>query len=151
MILTDSVHINAPPERVWQYLEDPERMKLWNPKIKDVVPIFWGQRSKGFRYRITYVMGAREREFSAEIEEYQPCARLVIRHTGGSLPVTAYVQEMYELSSIGAGTLLTQTIRVHNLRVNFFLRLLVSFVIRFGKPTGKKYLEQLRELAEGPA
>ena len=33
MILTDSVRINAQPERVWQYLEDPERMKLWNPKI----------------------------------------------------------------------------------------------------------------------
>jgi len=151
MILTDSVRINAQPERVWQYLEDPERMKLWNPKIKEVVPISWGQRSRGFRYRITYVMGGRERESSAEIEEYLPCARLVIRHTGASLPLNAYAQEMYELSPTGGGTLLTQTIRVHNLRVNFFLRLLVFFVQRFGKPTGKKYLVQLKELAEGPA
>lgn len=86
-----------------------------------------------------------------DIEEYQPCARLVIRRTGGSLPLNAFAQETYELSGTGDGTLLTQTIRVHNLRVNFFLRLLMFFVQRFGKPTGKKYLVQLKELAEGPA
>jgi len=51
MILRDSVRINAPPERVWQYVEDPERMKLWNPKLKAVVSVSWGQRCKGFRYR----------------------------------------------------------------------------------------------------
>jgi hypothetical protein len=86
-----------------------------------------------------------------DIEEYKPCARLVIRHTGGSLPLNAFAQEMYELSGTGDGTLLTQTIRVHNLRVNFFLWLLVFFVHQFGKPTGNKYLIQLKELAEGPA
>ena len=86
MILRDSIRINAPPERVWQYLEDPERMQLWNPKIKAVVSVSWGQRCKGFRYRLTYVLGGKESEVSAEIEEYQPPTKLVIRHTGGRLP-----------------------------------------------------------------
>ncbi len=151
MILKDSVRINAPPERVWQYLEDPERMKLWNPKIKAVVSVSWGQRCKGFRYRLTYVLGGKESEISAEIEEYQPPTKLVIRHTGGRLPPGGYAQEIYELSRENGGTALTQTIQVHNSGINILFRLFIAFVHRFGKPTRKKYLTVLKELVEGAA
>ena len=148
MFLRDSIRINRPPENVWRYLEDPELMTLWNPKIKAVVPVSWGQRGRGHRYRIKYVMGGKEREVSAEIEEYQSPVKLVIRLTGGGLPPTGYAQEIYELSPEPGGTLLTQTIRVHNSGVNIFFRLLATFLQRFGKPTGKKYLAHLKELVE---
>jgi len=151
MILKDSVWINASPERVWEYLEDPERMRLWNPKIKAVASVSWGQRCKGFRYRVTYVMGGKENELSAEIEEYQPPAKLIIRHTGGRLPPNGYAQEIYELSRENGGTALTQIIRLHNSGINLFFRLLIALLYRFGTPTGKKYLTILKELVEGAA
>jgi len=151
MILKDSVWINASPERVWEYLEDPERMRLWNPKIKAVASVSWGQRCKGFRYRVTYVMGGKENELSAEIEEYQPPAKLIIRHTGGRLPPNGYAQEIYELSRENGGTALTQIIRLYNSGINLFFRLLIALLYRFGTPTGKKYLTILKELVEGAA
>ena len=151
VILKDSIRINAPPEKVWHYLENPGLLKRWNPKIKEIVPISWGQPARGHRYRITYVMGGKEREFSAEIEEYQSPVNLVIRLTGGSLPPTGYAQELYELSREHGETLLTQTIRVHNSGINVLVRLLMAVLQRFGKPTGKKYLVLLKELVEGNA
>ncbi len=123
-------------------------MKLWNPKIKEVVPVSWGQRGRGHRYRIKYEMGGKEREVSAEIEEYQSPVKFVIRLTGGGQPPTGYAQEFYELSPEHGGTLLAQTIRVHNSGVNIFFRLLATFLQRFGKPTGKKYLAHLKDLVE---
>jgi uncharacterized protein YndB with AHSA1/START domain len=151
MVLKDSVRINAPPEHVWPYLEDPERMRLWNTNIKEVGSISWGQRCQGFRYRLTYVLGGKESEASAEIEAYEAPVKLVFRLTGGRLPPTAYAQEIYELSPVPGGSILTQTIRVHNSRINVVFRLLIALLHRFGKPTGKKFLVRLKELVEASA
>jgi hypothetical protein len=97
------------------------------------------------------VLSGKESEVSAEIEEYQPPTKLVIRLTGGRLPPNGYAQEMYELSRQNGGTALTQTIQVHNSGINILFRLFIAFVHRFGKPTGKKYLTVLKELVEGAA
>jgi len=148
MTLRKSVWIKAPPERVWRYLDDPELMKLWNPKIRKVAAVSWGQRCKGFRYRLTYVMGGKESEVSAEIEEYRPPAKLVIRLTGGRLPPAGYAHEIYDISKEKGGTALTQTIQLHNSGINLLFRLVIAFVYRFGKPTGMPYLTQLKNLAE---
>jgi uncharacterized protein YndB with AHSA1/START domain len=150
MTLRDRVQIKTPPERVWSFVEDPERMKLWNPKIRKVTPISWGDRDRGFRYRITYVMGKKENEFSAEIVEYRKPERLVIRLSEGRLPWGGYVNEVYELSGTRDGTLLEQRIEI-NVEINIFLRWLIAFIVRFGSPTGKKYLQRLKELAEAPS
>jgi uncharacterized protein YndB with AHSA1/START domain len=150
MTLRDKVQIKTPPERVWPFIEDPERMKLWNPKIRKVTPISWGDRDRGFRYRITYFMGKKESEFSAEIVEYRKPERLVIRLTEGRLPWGGYVNEVYELSGDKDGTLLEQRIEI-DVEINIFLRWLIAFIVRFGSPTGKKYLERLKELAEAPS
>jgi len=151
MTLRDRVQIKSPPETVWPFVEDPERMKLWNPKIQTVTPISWGDRDIGFRYRITYVMGKKENDFLAEIVEYRKPEKLVIRLTEGRLPWGGYVSEAYELSRTKDGTLLEQSIEIPNSGINIFLRWLIAFIVRFGSPTGKKYLERLKELAEAPS
>jgi hypothetical protein len=55
---------------------------------------------------------------------------------------------LYQLSTTVEGTLLEQRVEIHNSGINIFLRLLISFISRFGKPTGQKYLEKLKELVE---
>ena len=151
MTLRDKVQINRPPERVWPFVEDPERMKLWNPKIQKITPISWGDRDIGFTYRITYVMGKKASEFLAEVVEYRKPEKLVIRLTEGKLAWGGYVSEVYELSRTKDGTLLEQRIEIPNSGINIFLRLLIAFVLRFGSLTGRKYLERLKELAEAPS
>jgi uncharacterized protein YndB with AHSA1/START domain len=148
MILRDSVQINAPPEKVWRFIEDPERMKLWNPKIQSITPISWGERSIGTRYQITYVMSQKAREFFAEITEYRKAEKLVIRLIQRDSRPQSYVEEIYELGPHAGNTFLEQRIEIHDSSINIFLRLLISFIRRFGKPEGQKYLDTLKELVE---
>jgi uncharacterized protein YndB with AHSA1/START domain len=149
MILKDTVQIKSPPEKVWAFIEDPQRMKSWNPKVQTVSLISWGERNVGYRYRITYVMSQKAREFLAEITEYKKPERLVLHLTESDHPTRSSVDEIYQLSPTGEWTLLEQRIEINNSGMNIFLRLLVFFIMRFGKPTGKKYLETLKELVEG--
>jgi uncharacterized protein YndB with AHSA1/START domain len=149
MILRDTVQVRCPPERVWRLIEDPERIKSWNPKIQRIAPISWGERSIGYRYRLTYVLGNRENDFLAEIVEYQKPVKLVIHLTEGNLPHDGYIREIYELSENKDGTLLKQRIEINNSDVNIFLQFLMVVIHRIGRPVAKKYLAGLKELAEG--
>jgi uncharacterized protein YndB with AHSA1/START domain len=151
MILKQRIEISCPPEKVWTFIEDPEGMQAWNPKVQAIDPISWGERHVGYRYRITYVMRNKASEFLAEIIEYRKPQKLVIRLTEGKLPPNSHVSEIYELSQTAEGTLLEQRIEVHNSGMNIFIRLLIGFILRFGKPMGKRYLEKLKELVEAAA
>ena len=120
MILQDTVQIKSPPEKVWIFIEDPERMKVWNPKIQRISSISWGERAVGYSYRITYAMRKKTSEFLAEIVEYRKPERLVIRLTEGNLSSGSYTDEIYRLSRTAEGTLLEQRIEVHNSGINIF-------------------------------
>jgi hypothetical protein len=84
-------------------------------------------------------------EFLAEIIEYRKPEKLVFRLTEGKLPPNSHVSEIYELSQTAEGTLLEQRIEMHNSGMNIFIRLLIGFILRFGKPMGKRYLEKLKD------
>lgn len=149
MTLEESVEIRRPPEKVWEVLENPETMKQWNPNVKNVVLHNWGARSKGFRYRITYALSGKANELDAEIVEYDPPRRLVIKLTGGRLSRKDYVHEIYDLTGVNGGTRLEQTIEIHESGIPLIFRFLIWFIRRFGKPTGDSYLAGVKELAEG--
>ena len=125
-------------------------MKLWNPKLQSVSPISWGERSVGYRYRVTYVMSRKANEFLAEITEYRKPEKLAIRLTQESSWKGSSVSEIYELSRRDEGTLLEQRIEINNSGINLLFRLLIAFIYRFGAPTGKRYLAGLKELIERP-
>jgi uncharacterized protein YndB with AHSA1/START domain len=150
MILRDEIRIGRPAREVWNYIENPEHMMSWNPKVKKVSPMSWStERNLGFRYSIVYEMSGKASELQAEFTEYLPPSRLVIHLHGERLPREAYVEEIYELSEDSAGTtLLTQSIVMHNTGVNIFWRFIFFLISRFGHPVGKKYLETLREIIE---
>jgi uncharacterized protein YndB with AHSA1/START domain len=152
MKLVNSIFINRPAKAVWAFLENPANMLLWNPKVKQVSPSsFSGTPQEGYRYAITYQMrnSAPATEFLAEFVQYEPCSKLVIRHTGHLSSHDRVIEEIYELSERDSGTFLLQTIHITNSGVNIFLRLLIRVIQRWGKPTGKPYLETLRDFIEG--
>lgn len=147
MKLVDSVFINRPAGTVWSFLQNPENMPLWNPKVKRVSPASFAQPGQGYRYAITYQMHERAKasEFLAEFVHYEPPSKLVIRLTGGVAPRDRIIEEIYELSERDGGTLLTQTIRIDNAGINIFFRFLIWLIQRWGKPAGLRYLETLRK------
>lgn len=150
MKIEDDIFINHPAETVWAFLEKPENMPLWNPKVKRVSPSSFSGPQQGFRYAITYQMHERAKatEFLAEFIHFEPFSRLVIRLTGGLSPHNRVIEEIYELSERDGGTFLTQTIRIDDSGINVFFRLLIWIIQRWGRPTGKRYLETLRDIVE---
>jgi uncharacterized protein YndB with AHSA1/START domain len=143
----DSIRIDRPPDKVWEFVENPELMKQWNPKVQWVTA---GpqRRAQGFVYGITYVMSGKAQEFRGEYVSYEPPRSLVIRLTSASMAQGSFVEERYTLSDKDNSTLLEQRIVVKNSGTNILLRFLVAFIMRFGKPVGKRYLETLKELVE---
>jgi uncharacterized protein YndB with AHSA1/START domain len=148
MIIRDSVQINRAPDKVWKFIENPELMKQWNPKVQWVTAGDQ-QRGQGFVYGITYVMSGKAQEFRGEYVAYDPPRSLVIRLTSTAMPQDSFVEERYTLTANGDSTLLEQRIEIRNSGINIFWRLLAAFIMRFGKPVGKRYLETLKELVEG--
>ena len=150
MKLVNSIFINRPARAVWAFLENPANMLRWNPKVKHVSPSSFSGPQQGYRYAITYQMHERARasEFQAEFVHFEPFSKLVIRHTGTQSPHDRVIEEIYELSERDGGTFLTQTIHIENSGINIFLRLLIWIIQRWGKPTGKPYLETLRDIIE---
>ena len=151
MKLVNSVFINSSPDTVWAFLENPENMLLWNPKVKHVSPSCFSSPKQGYRYAITYQMSgnAIASELEAEFVHFEPLSKLTIRHTGGlSSPPGRIIEENYELAERNGGTFLTQTICIRNSGINIFLRLLIWIIQKWGKPTGKPYLEVFRDIIE---
>lgn len=151
MKLFDSIFINRPAGTVWAFLENPANMPLWNPKVKRVSPSSFATIQQGYRYAITYQMHehAKASEFLAEFIHYEPPIKLVIRHTGGPDSQNRVIEEKYELSKRDGGAFLAQTIHIENSGINIFFRFLIWLIQRWGKPTGKRYLETLRDIIEG--
>jgi len=151
MKLTDSIFINRSPGIVWSFLEKPENMPLWNPKVERVSPASFEQPRQGYRYAITYRMRERAKpaDFLAEFIQYDPPAELVIRLTAVFAPHGNIIEERYDLLERDGGTLLTQTIHIDDPGMNVFFRFLIWLIQRVGKPTGTRYLETLRDLIQG--
>jgi len=148
MILKDKIQIDRTPDVVWGYLRGPARIKEWDPKIKAVVPVSWGEPAEGYRYRVRFKMNGKENNFLAEFLEYQEPSKLLVHLSGGNLPAKGYVQEIYELTGNTNGTLLRYRLEVHNSR-HIFSNCLILFIhYSFGIFSRKKHLRALKELAE---
>ncbi len=65
MTIRDSILINRTPDKVWAFVENPELMKQWNPKVQWVTAGAQN-RGQGFVYAITYLMSGKAQEFRAE-------------------------------------------------------------------------------------
>jgi len=150
MKLIDKIFINLPAQAVWAFLENPANMPLWNPKVKRVSTMSSDAPKLGYRYAITYQMHERAdaAEFLAEFVDFEPFSRLRIRLTGNQAPHNRIIYEIYELSQRDGGTFLTQIINIENSGVNIIFRLLIWIIQRWGKPTGTRYLETLRDIVQ---
>lgn len=149
MIIVFRSDIAAPPEEVWSYISDPEKVRKWHGGIRAIVPVSAGEWTAGSRWRVRYEFRGRESNYLAEVLEFEKPTRLVIHLTGGDMPVNGYLQEVYELSSSTRGTLLKQRIVLYKYRTNFLTGGLIFLSQYLVRPRMKKYLLKLKGLAEG--
>ena len=149
MVLKDKIQIDRPPVLVWRHLRSPAQIKEWDPKIKAVVPVSWGEPTEGYRYRARIKINGREGNFLAEFLEYQAPVKLLVHLTGGDRPVKGYIQEIYELTENTKGTLLRYRLEVFNSCGHIFSNLLTLFMhYTFGLFSRGKHLRALKALSE---
>jgi ligand-binding SRPBCC domain-containing protein len=140
--------INAPADAVWMFVADPKMMMAWNPKVVKVSKINSGELQTGDSYTITYRMNSRDSAMRASVIRADKPRHLHIRMVN-QLPgdPQGTVDEVYDLTGKGDQTVLEQNINA-DIKINFFLNLLIKFILRFGRPSGERYLQTLKNLVE---
>lgn len=149
----DQITIARPPEIVWDFVADPARVQQWNPKLTRVTPLSWGERGVGTRFRASYTMSGKSRDFTVEIIAYDKPRALTVqlRLDSSAVPWNCVMEERYELVARNGHTELHQRVQAINTGIPWYWRLVIALVSRFGTPVGTPYLQQLKQLVEQTA
>ena len=157
MKIEEEVVTRATPRKAWDLISDPSLHTLWNPHIVATDTAGSDTPGPGQRYRVTYELSGKRTELEAQVIEFSPetrwVARLEERIHGTGEHFDRYMVEQYTLAPHRGGTRVRHEVVIHHSGVNVFLRALIWFVMKTGKPQGQPFLDRFRELAEdeGPA
>jgi uncharacterized protein YndB with AHSA1/START domain len=146
-MIKDSIDIDRSPRTVWAFLTDPTRLPAWNPKVLAVATLSSGSIDRGHRYQVTYRMSGKDNVVTNEVEIYQPYERFELRARSGMAP-SGHVREVYTLQPTSTGTRLVQGIDSSESGIPWWWRFVMAVLHRLGRPMGKRYLVQFKELVE---
>ncbi len=150
MILSNHIHISARPEKLWDLVANPVHCMAWNPKIRKVIPVTLCEPRAGAQYRIRYHLVHGEKNYTAELMEYEAPMRCVLHLKGGALPGRGYIQEIYEIAYQNGGCDFTQTILIKQAGRLFPGSVKIRIMNFFGAGSAQRYLQKLKGLAESP-
>jgi|GEM_PF-3235137 len=148
MKLVDSTDINADAQLVWPFVADPVFMSMWNPKIVAVQREADEPVRQGERFSVTYQMSGRESPSNVEVIACEPFQRVVYRHTITQQSKEQVVEECYEISPRGNGVRVKQVMDISHSGIPLVFRILIWFIMRFGRSVGQPYMEKLKEAVE---
>jgi uncharacterized protein YndB with AHSA1/START domain len=149
--LKDQIHVRASPADVWCFIEDPEMIVLWNPKLQEARVIEPGLVG-GCVYRARFVMNGKEHDMRAEVVESVEMHRLVTVYTGGRLPSDGRVRETWELKPDDAGgTLVRHQVDLIDTDMGLIARLLLRLASWCGRPVGEGCMQRLKAVVEQSA
>lgn len=139
MNISYTVEINSPPEKVFYWIGDPERAKVWMSSVSKTEILHQTPDMVGTTFRETVEEDGQGTELVGEVTAYQP-NQLLAFHLEGDFNV---VDVEYRLKAFEGKTHLTQNSTV---RFKSFIKILVFFA---GSAFKKKILGQLqKEFAE---
>jgi uncharacterized protein YndB with AHSA1/START domain len=137
-----AVEIGRPPEKVFPYLTEPERLLRWVGGLRAFVPEIGDEAQVGSRSRQRMRIAGRDWDFEGEVLELQPGERMVVCIRGRGLEMTS----TYLLQPTSTGTRLAVAVRSEFTR--FFAHLLGGFVRREGQRKLESDLGRLANLVE---
>jgi uncharacterized protein YndB with AHSA1/START domain len=148
MKVYDSIDIAAPPERIWPFIAEPERMAAWNEKLVSVSGMSRGPVRLGDRFDAVYQMSGKQRSATTEVVHCQPPVALTFRHSLADVSADRYVDESYELAMKASGTRVEQCVDFSQAGFPLWARAVIWFISRFGSPRGEGTLEPLKRQVE---
>ena len=140
-----SIEIDAPPERVFYWLDDAERGMKWVPNIVENEDLEVTENKIGSTFRQVYLERGRRMDMQGVITGYEPNRRFTLEISGESFDL--HVD--YRLEGLEGRTRLTQDSAV---RFKGFFRIIGPLLVPLVKKSSKKQLEEsfakLKKLAE---
>lgn len=144
----ETILINASPEKVWNFIEDPNNLPLWNPKVQRVTAFGSSGKSVGSNFGIMYMMNKIPSEMRGEVVVHEPNSRLTFRFLDGKMERGNHVEESFSLTPTPSGVLLERTIDFTNAPIPWWARIIMWIIFKTGKPVGDTYLVKLKSLIE---
>ncbi|MBI2429891.1 MAG: SRPBCC family protein [Ignavibacteriales bacterium] len=81
----ETILINAQIQSVWNFIEDPNNLQLWNPKVRRVTAFGNSGKSVGSNFGIMYMMNNSASEMRGEVIVHEPTSRLTFRFSDGKM------------------------------------------------------------------
>ena len=145
MKIEHDIEVDCRPAVLWNYLDDPEKMKLW---LKGLVEVDRdGPRGVGSTATLRIKEGERIAEYQSRVIQREPPTHLTVDLTGRSLGDRAMLVE-YLLTDLGGTTRLDYLCTCEFGPGGWFISLLAGL---FGKAQVKGFLKTLKRLAEAEA
>lgn len=146
-VVEDSVYISRPPQDVFNFVSKNENIPVWDSSVLHAETVSGVPEAVGTRAQGTSKVVGRKFDWTAEITEYQPPARIVSRSVDGQLEFTITTT----LEPEGDGTRLNYRIDAASGLGGIFGKLADRLVEKAQARTVRANLETLAELlAEHP-
>jgi carbon monoxide dehydrogenase subunit G len=143
--------IACTPERLWPFLHEPEKQKLWMKGLLENTPTGEGSGGPGSTFRMKIKEGGRVAEYDGEVTAIDPPRHLAVRIWGGGFPTGMVMHVEYRLTGLDGRTRLDYAAWSDTGRCGLFLRLLMPLFQLFGRIQLAGFLRKLKKLAEAPA
>jgi carbon monoxide dehydrogenase subunit G len=144
MLCTCSLEINAPIERVFDCVDDPEKMKEWMQGLEETVYV--GRHNPDFpvgtKFKQKLREGGRVKEYDGQVTDYQRPHRLGVKIFCPQFSV----QVDYHFASTGPGTRLDYQAEITP--NGWLMRMMLLLLGWMAKGVTQKQLQRLKELAE---
>lgn len=144
------IDIAAAPELIWPLVADPEWMPGWNEKIVSTRALGARQPALAANYEFMFRMSKSKESTVAQatIREFEALQLVEWVYSGTSGRKSWTVIDRFRLESHGNTTRLHRFLDISKAPLPVWIRPVVWFVFKFGRPVGQTNLQRIRELVE---
>ena len=142
------VSVSATAADVWCFIEDPDMVKLWNPKLTETTLGEGDRFVQGSHFSATYSMRGKSRQVEVEVIECNEPHRMVLSYSGGCLPEGGKAVETITLTKKDDHTVVERHVAMTDVGIPWWARISIRLLSWFGRPVCETNLETLKQLVE---
>lgn len=150
MQIQEITYFNCSRERLFSYIEEPEKQKLWMKGLLSNETTSPGHKGVGSTFRMVIQEGRKAATYDGEVTAHERPARLEVRVWGGNLPKGMTMRVDYRLSEERGMTRLDYLVSAEG-KISFFMRMMFRVFKIFSRMQLRSFLKTLKRLVETPA
>jgi uncharacterized protein YndB with AHSA1/START domain len=149
MVVKESIVIDAPPSKVWEYIGSPDLWSLFHAKVGKCEQVSLQGGRMGSIYSIEFRLGEETTATRCEIVDLRPGEMIQIQSQSDDPNNQAASATLtYELEDLGTRTKVREQITFALAEVGVVWRAIIWFVNRFGSCVGDSTLVRLKRVVE---